>query len=138
MTLATGSRNHDAHRGLTLIEVLVSIVLVSVGAIGITHALVRASYAMNVVEQSSAVQLFTVSKMANLELAVESGDTLADHEDGSFRLGQQQFEWHVDSPPPPEGESMQAVSLNVTWQDGRHEHDRRVQAFIRLPEASAP
>lgn len=123
--------------GLTLVEVLVSIVILSTGAVLVVQGLARVSYAQMVAEQRTHAYLFALSKMAELEMAMQEGP-LAEHDDGSFRIGEQAFHWEVTSAEVAGAEEARAVSLEVAWHHGADVFEHRVDTVLRAPAALHP
>lgn len=133
MTSATGSS-----RGLTLIEVLVSVVILAVGAVAIAQALAKASEAQAIADDYAAANLLALSKMADVELAFRKGEPVEDGQTGSVRLGLRSFDWQVAAAPLMDDPNTSTVTLVVNWRRGRTPYERRVDTLLRLPLVEAP
>jgi type II secretory pathway pseudopilin PulG len=122
--------------GLTLIEVLMSVVLLSTGAVFIMQALARISYAQAVAEDRRTVYLFAISKMAEVALAVEQGTLSEDGERGSFRIGPRAFSWNATAEPLDDDPQGASVVLTTAWQRGSADFSHHVTTIVRTPHAS--
>ena len=125
MTLLTGSnprKSNYARRGLTLIEVLISVILLAGGTVLVMQSFATGWEAIVRADERASAYLFALSKLADLELANQQGHDLADHAEGSFRSGAKPFSWHVTvhvdekKAHPP-----QRVTLSVVWPRGQTE-----------------
>ena len=120
--------------GFTLVEVLVSVAILAVGAPLIMHALARASYAHAVAEHHAQAYLFAASKLSEIELAARETRELKDHyEEGSFRIGNQAFEWQVVATPAADDQDLASVLLTLSWRHGADVYERRFETLLRLP-----
>ena len=123
---------------LTLIEVLVSVSILAIGAVTVSQALARVSQAARLSELQAAAYVFSLTKMAELDLAIGGGVAVEDAVGGgSFRVDQQEFTWAVSGDPLPEDASLQAVTLRVSWQFCGQTYVRRIDAWLRPPLAGA-
>jgi prepilin-type N-terminal cleavage/methylation domain-containing protein len=127
MTLRTGSKF-----GLTLIEILVSVAILAAGAVLIMQALLRGAYALTFAEQRFHAYTFSVGKLADVETALHTGQSLTPH--GRFRMGKDQFTWQLDASPLPEDPQLELVTLTVGWGAGRQERSTRIGLLRRVPE----
>ena len=127
MTSQIGNR-----RGLTLIEVLVSVVMLATGTVFIMHAFASAAEAHARLERQTAAWLFAVSKIDEVALALQEGQELGDDE-GTFRSGDQLFVWTVHSEPDAEDPQMLAAGITVTWQRGTDRYERQLRTTVRVP-----
>ena len=113
-----------------------SVVLLSMGAVFIMQALARISYAQAVAEDRRAVYLFSISKMAEVALAVEQG-TLSEHgERGSFRVGPRAFSWEATAEPLADDPQGASVLLTTSWHRGSVDFSQHVTTIVRTPHAS--
>jgi len=120
--------------GFTFIEVLVSVVILAAGAPLIMQALARVSYAHAVAEQHATAYLFAASKLPEIDLAAREARELKDHEEGSFRVGNQAFEWQVVATPVADDPDLASVLLTVSWGHGANAYERRFETLLRVPE----
>lgn len=148
MTSPTGSRR----AGLTLVEILVSVAVLSVAAVFLLGALGRAYSATAQTQARQEAYRFALSKMGEVERALRSAEELEEESEGSFREGIRLFRWVlsvVHEPAPDSGEDGQPkpgpgpnrlprrrVLLTVRWEEGRHVQEQRVETVLLLPEKS--
>lgn len=123
----------DKNKGLTLVEVLVSVVILSVGAVLIMQALGRVSTAWTLGEGRLSATLFLMSKMGEVELALQEGQDLGGHPHGSFQSGDRQFGWDLVYGSVPDDPNSTAVALGVTWKAGQHTFEHRLETILRRP-----
>ena len=125
--------------GLTLIEVLISVVILSTGAVLVMHVFAKSWETVRVAEHRAAADVFALSKMADLELANHQGLDLMKRPSGAFRVDGHPFTWQVSVEPPdpehPEGSSL--VTLTVTWPRGGDTDRLQCQTLLRPPVVPA-
>ena len=117
--------------GFTLVEVLISIAILAVGAVLIMQALVRGAYALTVASNRSTVYSFAAAKLTDLELSTRQG--VAQKSSGRFGSGAGQFEWQVDASPLDDEPQLSLVTLTVAWRQGRHRYESHFSTVQRLP-----
>jgi len=124
---------------LTLIEVLLSVVILAVGAVVIMQALVKISYAHTIVEDQTRASLLAMSKMAELELAVREGVFPEKGERGRERMGTQTMLWEATSQAREEDPTLAAVHVTISWRRGSAVGERQLDTLLRPPQdASDP
>ena len=132
MTSPTGN-NNDQGRGLTLIEVLISVVILSMGSVVIMEAFGRMAQAMAVADDETGAYLFAMSKMSEVEVEFREGRTPEeDEESGSFRLGERGYEWALRSSTLSEEPPVKSIALDVEWQRGSEMYTRRFETMLRV------
>jgi prepilin-type N-terminal cleavage/methylation domain-containing protein len=135
MARANGTRS--ALRGITLIEVLVSVVVLAVGATAVAEALARASYAMTVADQYTVSHTFAMSKISDIERAARAGELADEAARGTFQIGPDRYSWEVSTTPVPEQPLLQTVELAVRWNRGLRAYERTLTTLVSLPEPEA-
>ena len=123
----------SCRRGLTLIEVLLSTVILAVGAVFVMQALARISYAHLVAEDQRSASLLAMSKMAEIELAVRAGALSEKGEQGHVRIGLQTFTWDATSAALADDPTRALVHLTISWRRGDAGFERRLDTILRLP-----
>ncbi len=119
--------------GLTLIEVLVSLVILSVGAVTILQAMVRISHAQTLAVYQSKAYLFALSKLGDVEVAFREGKDVEERDTGTIRMGEHAFQWELVAIPLVEEPLVRAVSLAVRWRAGARTFQRRFETQLRVP-----
>ncbi len=118
-------------KGFTLVEILVSVAILSIGAVLVMQALGRAASAMVIAEHRNQATLFSVSKMTEIEMALLQGQEVEEHTGGSFQVDEQLYQWSFSSPLNKEDPQRKSVSLVVTWNDGGHMVEHHVETVLR-------
>ena len=131
MTLPTGNNN----RGLTLIEVLVSVAILSAGAVVLTQSLANAAHAQAIAESRMQAYLLAASKLGELELIAARGEVVPAQAEGTIRVGGEAFGWSISASAPDEALA-QAVTLRISWHHGSREHAQQLETMVRLPESA--
>ena len=122
--------------GLTLIEVLVSVVILSAGAVVLTQSLANAAHAQAVTESRMQAYLLAASKMGDLELIAARGEVVPAQTEGTIRVGGDAFRWSTIASAPND-DFVQTVRLQIAWQQGAHAYAQRFETAVRLPEIAA-
>jgi hypothetical protein len=115
---------------------MISVVILSMGAVLVMQALGRVASAMALEERRGQAALFAFSKMAEVELAVRSRQPLEENSRGDFQAGEQRFEWNLSATPVADGPPGESVSLIVTWNDGRQSHEHRFDTVLGRPKGA--
>ena len=118
--------------GLTLIEVLLSLVILGIGEVVILQALARGAHAMAAAERQSAAYAFAAAKLADLELGVQQGGELKTS--GAFGTGSSRFDWHLDTVPQSDDPRLALMTLTVDWRQGPHRYASSFSTIRRAPK----
>ena len=84
-------------RGLTLIEVLVSILIVSGGCVYVLQALAQSARVQHQVEERNSFYPFLASKLAKIEMRVSSEKDPFKSENGSYEAENRRYAWSVSN-----------------------------------------
>ena len=85
-------------RGLTLIEVLVSILIISGGCVYVLQALAQSARVQQLVEERISFYPFLASKLAKIEMRVSSEKDPFKSEKGSYEEKNRRYAWSISSP----------------------------------------
>ena len=129
MILATG-RN----RGFTLIEIMISIAILSVGLIlilqGITHCISILRISQNNLETS----LLAEEKMAGLEIAIKQDPgAFSKYTSGESQAGNIEFTWQIRLTPDGEYEYLQEALTTVNWKEGIRSGSSIFSTYLIIP-----
>ncbi len=124
---------HVPDRGFTLVEILVSVAILSVSAVLILQACARGAQALAVARTRLRAYAFMSQKLGELELA-PPGQPVKEAE-GSFRIGEEAFAWRLGSGRVPEDVALEVVTLTVEWRRGRTPYSAETSLVRRLPLA---
>ena len=138
MTSATGSNprglSFASLRGLTLIEILISVAILASAVVFIMQALARGAYALSLGSNQMRAYTFASAKMADLEVAFSQGAAI--DEEGSARSSRDQFRWWVAMSPVEDEPQLQLVTLTVEWNQGPRVYESSYSLMRRLPEVT--
>ena len=119
------------HRGLTLIEVLISVILLAGGAVLVMQSFATGWEAIVRADERASAYLFALSKLADLELAQGQGRNLAERTDGSFRVGAKPYTWHLNLQADEEkARAPQLVTLSIYWPRGRDKDEAQFSMVL--------
>ena len=121
--------------GLTLIEILISVVILATASVLIMQALVRGAYALEVAHRRTQAYTFSSVKMADLEMSLQRGQEPKTH--GEFRMDHTPFEWDVQMMPLADEPQLQLVTLTVGWRQGRNDYSSQVSTVAKMPDVAA-
>ncbi len=119
-------------RGLTLVEILVSLAILSTSIVLILQAQVSGVSALTLAEQRLAACTLARSKMADLELGFHRGEL--PRPEGQLRVGRTAFRWRTETAPLPEDPQLEQVTLTVDWRYGRHDYASAVTTLRYIAE----
>ena len=122
-------------RGLTLVEILISVAILASASVFVLQALTRGAYAVALRRNKLRAYAFASAKMADLELSAAQGTP--PRKAGEFSFGRDRFQWRVDASVDPATPQCELVTLTVGWQQGRHPHESQISALLRLPEVAS-
>lgn len=124
-------RSTRNQRGLTLVEILISVAILSAGTVVVMQALAQGAYVLKVATNRMWAYTFSKSKMADLEMSLKQGLELKTR--GTFRMGHEQFRWEIDTSPMEEP-ALELVTLTVAWRQGAHDYASRFSTVARVLE----
>ncbi len=127
------SRKTWTARGMTLVEVMVALSILSVAAVIVLQALATIYRALDVAEDRSAVCGFAGSKMAELILRPLEKNELSFSDGGSFSAGPQRFEWEGQGRPLAFNPALGSVELKIRWHKGRGSYESDFSTLVSLP-----
>ena len=122
-------------RGLSLVEILISVAILASAAVLIMQGLLRGAYVLTLAEQRAHAYLFSVDMLANLEIA---SDVSEEATEGYVKKGSDTFVWHVEVSPLPEDEQLELHTLTVGWGQGRNQRSVRASVLRRVPPPEKP
>ncbi len=126
-----GGAPRAARRGFTLIEILISVVILASASVLVMQALARGAYTLAVATNRIRAYAFVATKMAELSTSLRQG--IAPDRSGHFRVGRDEFRWYVQSSELPDGPKLELITLTVGWRQGRRPYEARVGMVRRVP-----
>ena len=126
MTSRTGMRNN----GLTLVEILVSVVILASAMVLIMQAFARGAQALSLARNRLRAYGFAMEKMADLEL--DFVQQITPRLNGQFYRGHDLFHWRVEATAVADEPQLQWISLIVSWPQNQSVYESRVGLVIRV------
>ena len=114
-------------RGMTLVEVLLSVVILASATVLILQALARGAVGLAIAANRSRAYAFASTKLADVELSFAQGLNPAPK--GNFRMGDTPFHWELAMSQAIEDPELQVVTLTVDWNQGRGEYASQFSLF---------
>ncbi|MBI4313547.1 MAG: type II secretion system protein [Candidatus Omnitrophica bacterium] len=124
------------HRGMTLVEVLMAVALLGIGAAFLLQSFATVSRALDVAQTQTDAYGFSVSKMEELQAAWRAGHT-PDME-GSFQIHNKRFLWQAEAAahePEAVFSPLSTLTLRVQWNQ-RGAQALEWRTFVKTPEAA--
>ena len=124
------------HRGFTLIEIMISIAILSLGLIlnlqGLTHCLSVLRISQNNLETS----LLAEDKMAEFEItAKQETGSFSKPTSGDVQNGNIAFNWQISVAPDAEYEDLNEVKITVNWKEGIRSGSSIFNTYLVIPHA---
>jgi prepilin-type N-terminal cleavage/methylation domain-containing protein len=116
-------------RGMTLIEVLISLVILSSVTVFTLQALSKSAEVQRTTEFRRKAHFFALTRLAELEARVAPETEIEKTEKGRFRDGPDTFDWEIvtaphglvpeeEAPDPKEVPVLLELGLSVAWEQG--------------------
>lgn len=129
MISATG-RN----KGFTLIEIMVSIAILSVGLILILQGLTHCLSILRISQDNLETSLLAEDKMAELELAIKQDPgSFLKYTSGTSQSGNIEFKWRIRLTPDSEYEDLHKALTTVNWQEGVRSGSSIYSTYFIIP-----
>ena len=129
MTSATGSKIKPS--GFTLVEVLVSVAILSVGSVAVMQALGQTAAALSAAEHRRQAVEISSLKIAEAALTLRTGRELEENNGGTVRLGEQSLIWTLNAVSEKERPRVKTLSLTVEWKDGAQLRQHYLETILR-------
>jgi prepilin-type N-terminal cleavage/methylation domain-containing protein len=129
MISATG-RN----KGFTLIEIMISIAILSLGLILILQGLTQCLNILRISRNNLETSLLIEDKMAEMEIAVnQDTDNFSRDISGDSQSGNIEFKWQIRLNPDTEYENLYEVLATVNWAEGRRRGSSILNTYLMIP-----
>jgi len=131
MISATGKNN-----GFTLIEIMVSIAILSIGLIVILQGFTSSLNTLGVCRNNLEASLFAEERMADLEIDIKQNKYVFTRElSGSEQKGNLGFQWRIAMTPEIQQEELNRVLTTVSWQEGKRKGVNSLDTFLVILHA---
>ena len=127
-------RRNTGRAGLTLIEIMISIAILSLGLISVMQGLAKCVSILRISQDNLASTLLIEDKMAEMEIAVKQDGLKAFLNDtsGQEQLGNAEFNWQIRLSPDQEYEILNKVTATVRWKDGRNSGSSIFSTYLTI------
>lgn len=128
--------------GFTLIEIMVSVSILSVGLILILQGFAHCLNVLRIAEDNLKATLVLEDKMAEAEIeAKEDWNSVAGGLRDSFKFEDLRCKWELEmsaaewdlEEPPEEYEELKEVKASLSWQEGKREGTIPLVTYMREP-----
>jgi len=127
-----------ACRGFTFVELMITMVVVTVGLVFIIQGFIIASNVLNTAQNYLAVIPFLEAKMQDIEASARINNGVDRHSDeGEFAFLAKNFKWNLEvvgakqEEEPDLSEDLNEVSLKVSWQERNSAKDLSAMTYLR-------
>ncbi|MDD5560718.1 MAG: prepilin-type N-terminal cleavage/methylation domain-containing protein [Candidatus Omnitrophica bacterium] len=122
------------NRGFTLIEIMISIAILSLGLILVLQGLTQCVGILRIAEDNLGASLLADDKIAEMEIAVKQDkDAFLKDASGESQSGNIEFKWQVRLTPDMEYEDLYAVLATVRWNEGKRSGASIFNTYLMIP-----
>jgi prepilin-type N-terminal cleavage/methylation domain-containing protein len=122
------------HKGFTLIEIMISVSILSLGLILIMQGLAKCVNILRISQSNLAATLLAEDKMAEMEIAAKQdgakaflGDTSGEEKSGNLELN-----WQIRLTPDEGYENLNRILATVRWKDGRNNGSSVLSTYLTI------
>jgi len=131
MILATGRS-----RGFTLIEIMISIAILSVGLIFVLQGLTQCLSILRISQDNLEASLLAEQKISEFEiLAKQETGSFSKATSGQSQSGNVDLTWQIDLTPDSDYEDLNEVLAIVYWKEGRRSGVSAFSTYLIIPHA---
>ena len=122
------------HKGFTLIEIMISVSILSLGLILIVQGLAKCVNILRISQSNLAATLLAEDKMTEMEIAVKQDGAKAFLSDtnGEEKSGNLELNWQIRLSPDEEYENLNQVLATVRWKDGRNSGSSVFSTYLTI------
>ena len=127
-----------AQQGFTFVELMITMVVVTVGLVFIIQGFIVASNVLDTAQNYLRVIPFLDAKMQDIEASARINNGVERHSDeGEFAFLAKNFNWNLEvvstkeEGDPDLSEDLDEVSLKVSWQERNSAKDLSVVTYLR-------
>ena len=120
--------------GLTLIEILVGVVILSFGMVVALQAMAKISEVSLTTENRFYAYNVLASKIADLEIGIRERRKIEKNSEGMSVVNGKPFYWELAINPLTEGGSLELATLIVRWKQGKDTFVNSVDTLVKFPE----
>ena len=122
------------NRGFTLIEIMVSIAILSLGLILILQSFAYSLNALRICRNNLEATLLAEEKMSQMQIiAQQTRGSLLSGIEGESSLGNIEFKWEIDAVQDEEYVNLYKVASTTSWKEGRRKGAVIFVTYLRTP-----
>jgi prepilin-type N-terminal cleavage/methylation domain-containing protein len=130
MISVIGSRK----KGFTLIEIMVSIAILSMGLILILQGFTYSINIFNIAQSNLEAVLLAEENMVKFEMGSKRvGDSSYKDTSGNTKLNNMNFAWDIRMSPQEEYEDLYKISSIISWNRGQNRGSTPLVSYLRIP-----
>lgn len=131
MMSATGK-----NKGFTLIEIMVSVAILSLGLIVILQGFAGSLNILRVCRNNLEASLFAEEKMAELEINTkQSKNAFIKDLSGATQSGNLGLQWQIVVSPDLEYKGLNKILATISWKEGKRTGVNSLNTFLIIPHA---
>ena len=121
-------------RGFTLIEIMISIAILSVGLILVIQGLTQCLSILRISQDNLETSLLAEEKIAELEIAAkQEKGTFFKETSGETQSGNIEFKWQIRLTPDQEYEDLNEALTTVSWKEGTRKGASVFDTYLIIP-----
>jgi prepilin-type N-terminal cleavage/methylation domain-containing protein len=120
--------------GFTLIEIMVSVAILSVGLILVLQGMAKCVNILRISQDNLAATILAEDKITQVEIASKQKSSGASFGDtsGEEEYGSAVFRWEVRLSPYGEYENLNELLATVSWKDGRNNGSSSFNTYLTV------
>ena len=131
MMSATGKNS-----GFTLVEIMVSVAILSLGLIVILQGFAGSLNILRVCRNNLEASLFAEEKMAELEINIkQSKNAFINDLSGATQVGNLGLQWQIVASPDLEYKDLNKILATISWKEGKRKGINSLNTFLIIPHA---
>lgn len=131
MMSATGKNS-----GFTLVEIMVSVAILSLGLIVILQGFAGSLNILRVCRNNLEASLFAEEKMTELEINIkQSKNAFIKDLSGATQVGNLELQWQIVMAPDLEYKDLNKILATISWKEGKRKGVNSLNTFLIKPHA---
>jgi len=130
--MMTGNKGLLIKQGFTLIEVMLSVVILSLGFTLILQGFSQALNTLRISQNNAKASMLADSKMAELQINAKEGqDVLSSGVNEKILLNNIEFYWRSEVTLDQEDENLNKTVATLSWQEGKRKGATPIVTYLR-------
>ncbi len=146
MILVIGSKDRGQKPGITLIEVMISISILSIGLVLVLQGFMYCLSGLRVSENNLKASLVAGNKMAQVQIqAKEDWDSFENGLSERFKVERLEYDWETEVIPveweeaeeevPPSYNDLNQLMASFTWEEGKRKGAISLITYVQGPSS---